>query len=163
MPTTTCSHGRIHMDGQHWLCMPETILLQTSFSSLGYSTLHRAHVPLVVWTLEYHTHHPHAFLMACCARVWDLASGQCSSILQGHSCHVSSVAISQDGKTIVSGSNDTTIRCAEGFLARRTPPLVGKSVRSSLLNANLFRAIGTSCGSVFQICVMETGTTGSVS
>ena len=42
--------------------------------------------------------------------VWDLASGEVKSTLQGHTQPVSSVAISPDGKTIVSGSWDITVR-----------------------------------------------------
>ena len=42
--------------------------------------------------------------------VWDLASGEVRSTLQGHSGSVYSVAISPDGKTIVSGSYDNTVR-----------------------------------------------------
>ncbi len=43
--------------------------------------------------------------------VWDIATGKEMSMLEGHSSAVSSVAISPDGKTIVSGgSRDKTIR-----------------------------------------------------
>ena len=45
-------------------------------------------------------------------RVWDLESGDCKSTLHGHRIGVMSVAISPDGKTIVSGSLDNTVRCA---------------------------------------------------
>ncbi len=41
--------------------------------------------------------------------VWDMATGKEMSKLQGHSGEVYSVAISPDGKTIVSGSDDKTI------------------------------------------------------
>ena len=42
--------------------------------------------------------------------VWDMATGKETSKLEGHTDPVISVAISPDGKTIVSGSNDKTIR-----------------------------------------------------
>ena len=42
--------------------------------------------------------------------VWDLASGECKSTLEGHTRDVNTVAISPDGKTIVSGSDDQTVR-----------------------------------------------------
>ncbi len=42
--------------------------------------------------------------------VWDMETGQEKSKLEGHSGMVFSVAISPDGKTIVSGSYDKTIR-----------------------------------------------------
>ena len=42
--------------------------------------------------------------------MWDLASGEVKSTLKGHTDTVRSVAISPDGKTIVSGSYDNTVR-----------------------------------------------------
>ena len=42
--------------------------------------------------------------------VWDLASGECRRTLEGHTDLVRSVAISPDGMTIVSGSDDETLR-----------------------------------------------------
>ena len=42
--------------------------------------------------------------------VWDLETGTEKSKLEGHSDDVKCVAISPDGKTIVSGSDDKTIR-----------------------------------------------------
>ena len=42
-------------------------------------------------------------------RVWDMY-GQCMNTLKGHTGSVMSVAITPDGKTIVSGSNDRTVR-----------------------------------------------------
>ena len=42
--------------------------------------------------------------------VWDLATGECKSTLKGHTNFVRSVAISPDGTTIVSGSDDRTVR-----------------------------------------------------
>ena len=42
--------------------------------------------------------------------MWDVATGKETSKLEGHTNSVMSVAISPDGKTIVSGSWDNTIR-----------------------------------------------------
>ena len=47
--------------------------------------------------------------------VWDMATGKETSKLKGHTAAVNCVAISKDGKTIVSGSghlggNDDTMR-----------------------------------------------------
>ena len=42
--------------------------------------------------------------------MWDLASGEVKNVLEGHTSYVSSVAISPDGKTIVSGSRDNSVR-----------------------------------------------------
>ena len=44
------------------------------------------------------------------ASVWDLATGECKSTLQGHTAQVLSVAVSSDGKTVVSGSCDNSVR-----------------------------------------------------
>ena len=43
-------------------------------------------------------------------RVWDLDTKNEKAKLEGHSMEVNTVAISADGKTIVSGSDDKTIR-----------------------------------------------------
>ena len=43
-------------------------------------------------------------------RIWDADSGKEKAKLKGHAVGVASVAISSDGKTIVSGSWDQTIR-----------------------------------------------------
>jgi WD40 repeat protein len=43
-------------------------------------------------------------------RVWDLASGQLKATLEGHTDPLTSVAISPDGATLVSASDDQTIR-----------------------------------------------------
>jgi len=43
-------------------------------------------------------------------RVWDAASGDCLRVLDGHEDSVESVAISPDGKRIVSGSFDNSVR-----------------------------------------------------
>ena len=47
--------------------------------------------------------------MTCC-RIWDAETGKEKAQLLGHSDYVRSVAISVDGKTIISGSNDKSIR-----------------------------------------------------
>ena len=42
--------------------------------------------------------------------MWDLESGECTKTLKGHTDWVNNVAISPDGRTVVSGSNDNTVR-----------------------------------------------------
>jgi WD40 repeat protein len=53
--------------------------------------------------------------------VWNLKTGECTRVLQGHADRVSSVAVSPDGQFAVSGSWDKTVRVwnlqtYEGFL-----------------------------------------------
>jgi WD40 repeat protein/serine/threonine protein kinase len=43
-------------------------------------------------------------------RVWNLASGECLRILEGHSSSAEALAITPDGRQFVSGSEDTTLR-----------------------------------------------------
>ncbi len=44
------------------------------------------------------------------ARLWDLTTGSCSSVLMGHSAKVKAVAISPNGSTAISASTDHTLR-----------------------------------------------------
>ncbi len=55
--------------------------------------------------------------------VWDLESGEVQRTLEGHTAPLNSVAVTADGKSIVSASgdfgfSDNTVRCA-GALRRR--------------------------------------------
>ena len=43
-------------------------------------------------------------------RVWDMMSGECKNTMKGHTGKVYSVAVSTDGLTVVSGSEDKTLR-----------------------------------------------------
>lgn len=45
-------------------------------------------------------------------RVWDLKSQACRAILSGHKKTIRSLAIGPDGRTLISGSQDNTIRWA---------------------------------------------------
>ena len=42
--------------------------------------------------------------------MWDAKSGELRHTLEGHTEEVNAVALSQDGDTIVSGSNDGTVK-----------------------------------------------------
>ena len=43
-------------------------------------------------------------------RVWDLKTGECKQVLEGHTDWVRSVGITPDGNTAISGSDDKTVR-----------------------------------------------------
>ena len=43
-------------------------------------------------------------------RLWDVKTGECFNILQGHTNIVNSVVFAYDGRTLVSGSADKTIK-----------------------------------------------------
>ena len=45
-------------------------------------------------------------------RVWDLKTGECKHVLEGHTGDVKSVGITPDGNTAISGSDDKTARYA---------------------------------------------------
>lgn len=54
-----------------------------------------------------------------CAKVWDLRTGKCSLTFRGHESDINSVALSPDGKSVGTGSDDSSCRlfdmrsCAE--------------------------------------------------
>ena len=48
-------------------------------------------------------------------RVWDLESGELTQTLEEHMCRVYSVAISPNGRIVVSGSYDGTVRWDTGL------------------------------------------------
>jgi WD40 repeat protein len=52
----------------------------------------------------------HSLWLELHRRVWDLASGQLKATLEEHNKSVTAVAISPDGNTLVSGSDDNTIK-----------------------------------------------------
>ena len=50
-------------------------------------------------------------LHLCPCSVWSAATGGCTATLTGHKWEVDCVAISPDGKTVVSGDGDNTVWC----------------------------------------------------
>jgi WD40 repeat protein len=57
--------------------------------------------------------------------VWDVMSGQDTLTLKGHTGEVSSVAFSPDGKRIVSGSWDQTLKVWDATRGQETVTLKG--------------------------------------
>jgi WD40 repeat protein len=55
--------------------------------------------------------------------VWDAASGQETLTLKGHTDSVMSVAFSPDGKKIVSGSYDKTLKVWDASLSMEPQPV----------------------------------------
>ena len=43
-------------------------------------------------------------------KIWELATGKCVATLEGHSGGVRSVAMFPDGRRVVSGSTDNTLK-----------------------------------------------------
>ena len=54
-------------------------------------------------------------------RVWDLETGECRQTLEGHSKAVTSIGITPDGRTAISGSDDNTVRCGACGLSAGSP------------------------------------------
>ena len=53
-----------------------------------------------------------SFTATTLCRVWDLKTGECKQVLEGHTHWVHSVGITPDGNTAISGSDDKTVRYA---------------------------------------------------
>jgi hypothetical protein len=83
-----------------------------SFSRLGGAACTRNHSLLAVVLYSAMLLQRELSLPLCPhgCRVWDMGSGELKGTLRGHMSHVNSVAISPDGKSIVSGSKDMTVR-----------------------------------------------------
>ncbi len=60
-------------------------------------------------------------------RVWEIATGKCLQILQGHTNSVFSVAFNADGHTVASGSTDQTVRLWDVRMGRCFKTLKGYS------------------------------------
>ncbi|KAL2695911.1 hypothetical protein AAEP93_003211 [Penicillium crustosum] len=60
-------------------------------------------------------------------RIWDPATGRCTSTLEGHTDSVWSIAWSQDGSRIASGSFDNTVRIWDPATGQCTSTLEGHS------------------------------------
>ena len=58
-------------------------------------------------------------------RIWDLETGTCRVTLKGHTDEVNSVAITPDGKRILSGSDDKSVRVWDASSGRELAKLDG--------------------------------------
>ncbi len=87
------------------------------------------------------------------ARVWDASSGAVQHTLQGHSGWVTSVAFSPDGKRIVSGSYDNTVRVSDAHTGVPRPVMLAyPGVQPSHAALSLLAGLGPSpprCASLF--------------
>jgi WD40 repeat protein len=63
-------------------------------------------------------------------KVWEAASGRLLRSLEGHTDWVQAVALSPDGRTIVSGSWDSTVKVWEAESGRLLRSLEGHTERS---------------------------------
>mmetsp|Transcript_26027 Transcript_26027/g.66209 ORF Transcript_26027/g.66209 Transcript_26027/m.66209 type:complete len:142 (-) Transcript_26027:225-650(-) len=87
-----------------------------------------------------------------------MESGECKSTLQVQSALVDSVAISPDGKTIVSGSGgDNTVRVWDMESGECKDVLVGNAASDQLSAARAWRAMPASSASALSVVVDEAG------
>lgn len=50
------------------------------------------------------------FVRVCALRVWDLSTGSCTKTWSGHAELLNCITFGADGKTVVTGAEDKTIR-----------------------------------------------------
>ena len=93
-------------------------------------------------------------------RVWDLGSGQCQMLLEGHSCPIYTLAISRDGKRCVSGADDSSIciwdlefgKCLYGPIKAHSRP-----VNSLVITQDGKRCVSGSWDKTLRIIDLQTG------
>ena len=92
-------------------------------------------------------------------RVWDLASGAPVGALTGHSGPVSSVAVSPDGRRIISGSHDDAVRVWDLATGARVGALTGHSgtVSSVAVSPDGTRIISASHDTTVRVWDLATG------
>lgn len=62
-------------------------------------------------------------------RIWDVATGECTQVLQGHECEVLDVAWSPDGKLLATGSRDHDVRLWDATTGALLHELTGQEGR----------------------------------
>jgi WD40 repeat protein len=92
-------------------------------------------------------------------RVWNLDSGQCTKILEGHTKPVTSLALSADGRLAVSGSYDRTLRVWNLDSGQCTKVLEGhtKRVTSLALSADGRLAVSGSEDNTLRVWNLDSG------
>ena len=92
-----------------------------------------------------------------CVQIWNFPEKQIHSELEGHTDYVNSVAFSPNGKFLVSGSNDNTIRIWEREQDWKSTVIqcedwvyqIAISPNSQLIAARIDGSVGFTCPSKF--------------
>jgi WD40 repeat protein len=92
-------------------------------------------------------------------RVWDLDTGACLRVLEGHTDWVNSAALHADGRRVVTGSSDNTVRVWDLDTGACLRVLEGhtSSVRSVALHADGRRAVTGSHDNTVRVWDLDTG------
>jgi Ftsk gamma domain/WD domain, G-beta repeat len=92
-------------------------------------------------------------------RMWDLASGECLQMLQGHRDRVTSASVTADGRRVVSGGEDRTVRVWDPESGKCLQVLVGHSdqVTSVSVTTDGKRAVSGSEDRTVRMWDLETG------
>jgi WD40 repeat protein len=92
-------------------------------------------------------------------RVWDLTTGGCTRVLEGHTMKVTSVALDASGRTAVSGSYDKTVRVWDLTTGGCTRVLEGHTdqVTSVALDASGRTAVSGSWDTMVRVWDLTTG------
>ncbi|HEX8998362.1 MAG TPA: DUF4365 domain-containing protein, partial [Blastocatellia bacterium] len=92
-------------------------------------------------------------------RVWELDSGRCLATLKGHTDHVCEVAVTPDGRRIVSGSDDETVRVWELDSGRCLATLEGHTnfVNGVAVTPDGRRIISSSSDETLRVWELDSG------